>query len=109
MNMVLKKLRNMITKIYHKILNLFFEFDIGVYAVKTSSPNINNVKNLKYEKEVICNPPKVQIIKNNNHDLTPATIKTYISPSLLSSMRIRNFNSELNQSIKIKEENLQYL
>lgn len=98
-----------IVKLYHFVLKLFFDYDIGVYAYKTPKIPAKKIENYKYNKPVRVKNFTIPQIDLHNYKYQDPKLKTYSPASLLSMIKIKNANKEFESYIKIKYENMDFL
>jgi len=104
----MKKFRNHFVRIYHKILNLFFDFDIGIYALSTPKIPTTRIFDYEPEKEIPTNKLECENFNCNTVQLKPPVVIFYKAPSLKDKLKIKDYTQKLHQNLKIREEKLNF-
>lgn len=94
---------------YHKILDFFFDFDLHVYAHKMGKIKTNKFTDFKKTNPFKINLLNIPTSSANVISLKQPHILTYISPTLLSMLVLRNLEDEFYHHILIKTEQLNLL
>src|SRR5574344_1608812 len=103
-----KPLAKFVLNSYHSLLRVFFDFDVAVYEVKASKIPVHRLKNFKYTKKIPINVlPEIKcpIV---SFDFTLDKLKVRNLIMLKDCIKIRNLNKELYNSIKLREETLEF-
>ena len=102
----MKKLFKTLLHIYHKLLELFCEFDIGIYAISNPQIPTTRIFDYEYTDDVKINELITPKFECKTTELKPPVVISYKTPSLKDLLKIKNISNELFHALKIKEENL---
>lgn len=102
----MRKRINFLRRIYNKLLGLFFEFDIGIYATSVPKIPTTRVFGIEYEEDVSVKSIETPDFACKTSVLKPPVVISYKTPSLMELLKLHDANAELFQSLKIREENL---
>lgn len=103
------RLYNPFWALYHKFLNLFFDFDIGVYELVHPKLQVTKIENYKNFEEINVHELKPAKQKVKTTKLKPNTFITYLMPSLLEQLKLRDYTKNLFKFIKTYNTNMNFL
>ncbi len=95
-------------RVYQKFLEIFFDFDVGVYAFQTSKIPVNKLENFEYKEPIKANKQEIPKFNINVTDFRKPDCLAYSVPSLLSLLVLRDLNNEFYQKIKLKSELMEF-
>lgn len=104
----MRKRYNPFLRFYQKILSFFVEIDIGVYALSTPKIPTTEIYDFKCNDTIPTNKLQAEDFSCNVVCLKPPVVITEKTPSLLDNLNIRNCSKELEKSLLIKEEKMEF-